>query len=356
VIFLTHAADSLIEKWMFVRSVLLLLAHALALLGCEARDAPVDSIRIDAVRQIWEQPSQLSLHGEGFPVGMRGEVLLAGTLYAPGSAPAEQTLRVPCRALSATLAVVDLQTPEVTALPEGPFAARLEARFGSEQLTPLVGRVAHAVFRLSAAQTPLAAQFALEQRAQSFQRELGIEALELNDQGVVVTELSARGAGRAAGLAVGDQIALLDGAPVQLPVDVLGRGARTQVELGVRSARGAELRRLRIDLGPAEVGSDFALWALCCALGASSTALLARALGVSLGRQPTRKERWLAGLSALSSAAVVMFLLEATAPSLRDALRAAGSGALLAGLGVCLRRRARRTLRTTRDPALAPFL
>jgi hypothetical protein len=339
---------------MFPRSLPLWLA--LALLACNSRDTPADSIRIDAVRQIWEQPGQLTLHGQGFPVGMHGEVLLAGTLYAPGSAPAEQTLRVPCRALSATLAVVDLQTPEVTALPEGPFAARLEARFGSAQLTPLVGRVARAVFRLSAAQTPLAAQFALEQRAQSFQRQLGIEALELNDQGVVVTELAARSVGRAAGLAVGDQIALLDGAPVQLPVDVLGRGARTQVELGVRSALGAELRHLRIELGAAAVGADLALWALCCALGASSTALLARAFGVSLGREPTRKERWLASLSALSLTAAVMFLLEATAPSLRDALRAAGSGALLAGLGVCLRRRARRTLHTTRDPALTPFL
>jgi len=339
---------------MFPRCALLVLT--LALLGCSERAALANLIRIDAIRQIWEQPNQLSLHGEGFPAGMHGEVLLAGTLYAPGSAPAEHTLRVPCRALSATLAVVDLQTLEVAALPEGPFAGRLEAHFDSEQGTRLSGRLAPATFRLSAAQTPLAAQFALEQRAQAFQRALGIAALERDDQGVVIAELAANGPARSAGLAAGDQIALLDGAPVQLPVDVLGRGTRAQIELGVRSARGAELRRVRIELATPAAGASFALWALSCALGASATALLARSSGVRLPRPRARKERWLAGLSVLSMAAVVMFLLEATAPGLRDALRAAAVGALLAGLCVYLKRRSRRTLRTTRDPALTPFL
>jgi hypothetical protein len=340
---------------MFSRSAALLLALAFTLLACAEQRALADLIRIDSIRQIWEQPNQLSLHGDGFPAGMHGEVLLSGTLYAPGSAPAQHALRVPCRALSPSLAIADLQTPEVAALPEGPFAGALEVRF-TGAATLQTGRMARTVFRLSAAQTPLAAQFALEQRAQSFQRALGIEMLERNDQGVVIAELKAGGRARVAGLAVGDQIAQLDGAPVQLPVDVLTRGTRAQVELGVRSGRGAELRRVRIELGDAGAGADFALWALCCALGASATALLARAFGVQLAALPSRKERWLAGLSAVSLATVIWFVLEGTAPDLRDALRAAGVGALLACLGMCLRRRARRTLHTTRDPGLTPFL
>jgi PDZ domain len=339
---------------MSLRSAL--LALVLTLLGCQEHAARPDPIRIDSVRQIWEQPSELRVSGDGFPAGMHGEVLLAGTLYAPGAEPAQHVLRVPCRALSGTLAVIDLQTSEVAALPAGPFAGTLEVRFGSAQIAGLTGRVARAVFRLSAAPTPIATQFALEQRAQAFQRALGIEALELGDQGVVVAELAAEGPARAAGLASGDQIALLDGAPVQLPVDVLGRGARAHAELGVRSGRGAELRRLRVELDAAPAGADFALWALCCALGASTTALLARAFGAEPAPRASRKERWLAALSALSLAAVLMLLLEATAPALRDALRAASAGALLGGFGVYLSRRAHRTLRTTRDPALTPFL
>jgi hypothetical protein len=137
---------------------------------------------------------------------------------------------------------------------------------------------------------------------------------------------------------------------------VLARGARARVTLAVRGGRGAELRRLRIELAEAPVGVDFALWAFCCALGASTTALLARAFGAALAPRPTRKERWLAALSALSLAAVLMLLLEGTAPGLRDALRAASAGALLAGIAVYLSRRAHRTLRTKRDPALTPFL
>lgn len=355
-VFLTRASDSPIANQMFSSLAPLLLALALALLGCREHASRADSIRIEAIRQIWERPDQLSLHGDGFPAGMHGEVVLAGTLYAPGAAPAEHTLHVPCRALSATLAVIDLQTAEVAALPEGPFVGTLEARFEGGRTGRAAGRVPHAVFRLSGAQAPVAAQFALEQRAQDFQRALGIDALGRSELGVVVAELSPRGPARAAGLAVGDQIALLDGAPVQLPVDVLARGAAGHVELGVRSARDAELRRLRIERAAPGAGSDLALWALCGALGASLAALLARSFGSAPVWRPSRKERWLSGSSALSLAAVVMLVLEAAAPDLRGALRAAASGAVLAVIAVYLRRRAHRTLRTTRDPALTPFL
>lgn len=338
------------------RRALFWLGFAVPLMCCGEHTAVAHLIRISSVQQIWEQPSQLSLRGEGFPPGMRGEALLDGTLFAPGAAPQVHQLRVPCRALSSTQALVDLKVPAVAALPEGPFSGALEVRFGARPDARLVGRVERSVFRLAGGQTPLQVQFALSRRAQSFQHALGITALELSEHGPLVSELAAGGPSQHAGLSLGDAIVRLDGAPVQLPIDVLGRSGLALIELEVRRPPETNIRVLRIALQPPGRPLDWTLWVLCCALGASLTALAAKGLSLPPRAQPKRKEFLLVCSSALCLGAVCMFVLESTAPSIRDACQAFAWGALVSGLAVYLLRRARRTLRTARDPALTPFL
>jgi hypothetical protein len=338
------------------RRALFWLAFTMPLLGCSEHTAIAHLIRISSVQQIWEQPNQLSLRGEGFPPGMRGEALLDGTLFAPGAAPQVHRLRVPCRALSSTQALVDLKVPAVSSLPEGPFSGALEVSFGAQPDARLVGRVERTLFRLAGGQSQLQVQFALSRRAQDFQHALGITALELSEHGPVVSELAAGGASQHAGLSVGDAIVRLNGAPVQLPVDVLPRGELALVELEVRRPREASLQVLRIALDSPGGPLDFQLWVLCCGLGASLTALAAKGLRALPRAKPKRKEFWLACSSALCLGMVCMFVLESTAPSIRDACQALACGALVSCLGVYLLRRARRTLRTARDPALTPFL
>lgn len=339
-----------------MRSLPAIVALVISLAGCASDEALAHLIEIRGLTQTWENPNQLQLHGEGFPHGVRGEAILIGTLFAVGASPRPLTLRAPCRALSATHALVELGASEAAALDEGPFEGKLELRFGALASARLVGKAENVTLRVGSQPGALDRRFALRQRAQHFQRSLGITALELTEAGVVVSQLAAEGAARAAGLRVGDTVRRLDGAPVQLPGDLLGRGLRPGVELTVKRSGEPGLLSLKLQGAQAAQSLPWLASLLCAAFGAAIGATLGCALRPTMLWAPRRREYWLGVVSWSSLALIAAVLLDGVDPMLRELLRPFAYAFVSASGGMCLLRRLRPTLRTGRDPALAPLL
>jgi len=336
--------------------VLGLTALLLTFVGCANEEALAHLIEVHEVAQTWEQPGELSLRGEGFPHGVRGQAVLSGTLFAVGARPEPVTLRAPCRALSSSEAVVELTGSDASTLREGPFEGTLEVRFGALSAARLVGRAQHVTVRVGSLPSALDQRFALRQRAQTFQRGLGVAALEIGERGVTVGQLAAHGAAVSAGLRVGDTIVRVDGAPVQLPVDVCGRGLPGGVALTVQRAGEPGALLLRLSTGQEAQSVPWLTHLLCAVLGSALGATVCGALRPTMIWAPRRREYWLVVVSCGSLYLLAQLLLDSFDPALRQLARAFGYGFLLSALVVCLLRRVRPTLRTSRDPALAPLL
>lgn len=324
--------------------------------GCAGDEALAHLIQIHEVAQTWEQPSELSLRGEGFPHGVRGEAVLNGTLFAVGGAGERITLRVPCRALSSSQALVELSESDAVALREGPFEGTLEVRFGALSSARLVGRASHVLIRLGTLPTALDQRFALRQRAQAFQRGLGITALELGERGVSVSQLDAAGSAAAAGLTLGDSIVRVDGAPVQLPIDVLGRALRNGSELTVQRSGERSTLLLTVHGARSRSALPWFVSLMCAVFGAALAVSIGAGVRSDMLWAPRRREYWLMVVSCGSLSMLALLLLDGLDPLLRELLRPSGYGFLLAVAAVCLCRRLRPTVRTGKDPALAPLL
>lgn len=338
-----------------LRSLAIILL-TLSLSGCADDAALAHLIQIRDVAQTWEQPAELSLHGEGFPHGARGEALLTGTLFAVGSPPQRVTLHLPCRALSSGRALVELSASEMAGLREGPFEGQLEVRFGVLSAARLVGRAQHVTFRVGHLPSALDQRFLLRQRAQAFQRSIGIGALEMGERGASISQLLTEGPALAAGLQVGDTIVRLDGAPVQLPVDVLAHGPRAGVELTVQRSGEASTRLINLQGSRSVRSLPWLVGMLCAVLGVSLGATVGGLLRPGALWAPRRREYWLLLVSCGSLLLLAWLVLDSVDPVLRELIGPFAAGFVLAVLAVYLLRRARPTLRTTRDPALAPLL
>lgn len=356
--FFDHTAASILIESM-LRSLLwsLLWVLQLAFVACARDDgAHANLIAVEAVEQRWERAGQLFVRGEGFPQGMRGEARLSGQVFPPGEKARAIDVTLPCRALAKNEAVIALNEGLPSAGASGPFEGDLELSFGTREEGRLMGRLDQVVARLGSPPT-LEQQFQSRQRAQAFQRSVGIQALLLGEHGVSVAELAPEGAAAKAGLKQGDVVQRLDGRPIQLPLDLVPSTTTDTVRLEVRRGEqpGTALV-VEIGLVPDAPPLLWTLLTLAFALGASIGALASRSLPAGPRFSLRRKESWLAGCSALSLLALSAILVELLAPILRDACRAFALGAVGAAVVVCFLRRVRPTSRTERDPALAPLL
>lgn len=351
--FLTQSAASHYRLHMLgVVRVVLSLWLACSSFACARTNRGAALIRVDAVEQAFERADELMLRGEGFPAGMRGEALLRGSLYPVGRAALAIDVRAPCRALGTQKARVELDGLHAQLSGEGPFEGSVEVRFGTHG-GQLLGRRERALFRLGPT-PPIEEQFAASQRAQRFQRALGIDGLEQGEAGLRVTEIKPGSAAAKAGLAQHDLIVGMNGRPIQLMRDLAGLGRESARSLEVLGAR--EARVLRVALGPADERPAIALSALALLLGAGMGAVLANALPAHVFGARRRREYWLLSccLSCLVwLCALIVRDLDPMLPRMGEALLL---GAVGAGSIVYLRRRFSPTLRTKRDPALAPLL
>jgi hypothetical protein len=317
------------------------------------RDAAL--IRVDRVEQALERSDELLLRGDGFPPGMRGEAQLRGTLYPVGRPPVAIELRAPCRALGAQKARVELDALPGQLAGEGPFEGSVEVRFGSHDDAQLVGRSEGALFRLGA--TPhIEEQFAASQRAQHFQRAIGIEALEQSEAGLRVSEIARGSAAAKAGLMQQDVVLRMDGRPIQLGRDLVRLADESELSLEVRGARDPGTRIVRVASRAGDERPLVALTALALLLGVGLGAVLATALPGHLLWAPRRREYWLLSCCALCCVWLGALIVRDLDPLLPRMCKALLFGAVSAGSIVYLRRRLNPTLRTERDPYLAPLL
>lgn len=332
------------------------LALVFVLTGCESDEALAHLIQIDDVTQTWEEPSSLVVHGEGFPHGVRGEALLTGTLYAVGAPAVAVELRAPCRALSGSQALVELNTPEASSLREGPFEGKLELRFGALSAARLVGRSEHVTARVGGLPSALDQRFQLRQRAQAFQRSVGIVGLEMAERGIVISQLAERGAALEAGVQLGDLITRIDGAPVQLPIDVLGHALHNGVELTLQRANETGPRVLKLTGERAARSLPWIVVVLCALLGGSLGFVLTSLARPGALWAPRRREYWLSVVPCASLLLLAGLLLDSLDPIVRELALPFAYAFACGALAVCLQRRVRPTLRTRRDPGLAPLL
>ncbi len=332
---------------------------SLSLLGCVVACArsPTDAalIRVDAVEQAFERSDELLLRGDGFPQGMRGEAELHGTLYAVGRAPVAIDLSAPCRALGAQKARVELDALTSQVVGEGPFEGSVELRFGSHGGGQLVGRSERALFRLGAS-PQIEEQFAASQRAQRFQRAIGIAALEQSEGGLRVTEIARGSAAAKAGLAQQDVVLRMDGRPIQLGRDLVRLANESELSLEVRGARDQSVRLLHVASRAPDERPVLALRVLALLLGAGLGVVLATILPTRLLWAPRRREYWLLSCCALSAVWLGALIVRDLDPLLPRMGEAFALGAVGASSIVYLRRRFSPTLRTKRDPDLAPLL
>lgn len=324
-------------------------------LACARSSHDAALIRVDGVEQALERPHELLLHGDGFPQGMRGEAHIRGALYAVGREPSAVDLRAPCRALGTQRARVELEALATQVPGEGPFEGLIEVRFGSHREAQLLGRIDHTLFRLGAT-PPIEEQFAASQRAERFQRALGIEALEEGEGALRIAELRNASSAAKAGLARHDRVLRLDGRPVQLARDLLAIDGAGEVLLEIRRAHAGSSQLVRVASARAESLPESLLIVLGSLLGMGLGAVLVSALPSHLLWAPQRREYWL-----LLCCAVCIVGLGATIVRDVDPLLARMSEALLltaiaTGVVMYLRRRITPTLRTSKDPELAPLL
>jgi hypothetical protein len=326
-----------------------------SVLACARASRDAALIRVDVVEQALERSDELLLRGDGFPPGMRGEARLRGALYPVGRPPVAIDLRTPCRALGAQKARVELDALHPQLAGEGPFEGSVEVRFGSHDDAQLVGRSERALFRLGAT-PPIEEQFAASQRAQRFQRAIGIEALEQSEAGLRVAEITRGSAAANAGLAQHDVVLRMDGRPIQLGRDLIRLADESVLALEVRAPRGQTVRLVRVASRTADERPLFALTALALLLGVGLGAVLASALPTHLLWAPRRREYWLLSCCALCAVwlgALIVRDLDPLLPRMGEALL---FGAVGAASIVYLRRRLSPTLRTKRDSDLAPLL
>lgn len=325
------------------------------LAACADDERRAQLVRIESVEQLWEKPLEARLRGDGFPVGARGEARLEGTLFAPEARARKVALTFPCRALNGNEALIELRSGQTAELPEGPFEGSLEVAFGNLGAARIVGRVEHMIVRVGEASAGLSRTFAQRKRAQAYQRSLGLAGLELTEHGVMVSQLESNSSAALAGVARGDIIVRAFGAPVQLPNDVWRNLNEGQRELEVKRHGESGRRVLKLPT-PHVASSSPLLIALAAVLSAALGALLGTTLRTGTLWLPRSREYWLS-LSCIASLTTLAFWLLQSAPA---GFRAAGHTGLCALLGafllVCLVRRMRPTLRTERDPSLAPLL
>jgi hypothetical protein len=331
----------------------------LALFLCSAACAPARQdallIRIDGVEQALERPDELILRGEGFPPGMRGEARLRGALYAAGGAPRAVDLRATCRALGPRGARIELAAASARIAGEGPFEGAIEVRFGTQQDAQVLGRSERALFRLGRAPL-IEEQFALSQRAEHFQRALGIESLEQGEGGLRVAEISGGSAAGQAGLTVHDLVLRMDGRPVQLARDLVALDDTREVLLEVRRPGEGKTRIVRIATSHADASPDLVLVLLALCLGVGLGIVLACALPSHVLWAPRRSEYWLLLCCAVCTVGLGALIVRDIDPLLSRMSEALVLGASCAGFAVYLRRRLSPTLRTSKDPDLAPLL
>jgi hypothetical protein len=331
----------------------------LALFLCSAACAPARQdallIRIDAVEQALERPDELILRGEGFPPGMRGEARLRGALYATGKAPRAVDLRATCRALGPGAARVELAAASARLAGEGPFEGAIEVRFGTQQDAQVLGRSERALFRLGRAPL-IEEQFALSQRAEHFQRTLGIGSLEQGEGGLRVAEIASGSSAGQAGLTVRDLVLRMDGRPVQLARDLVALSDTREVLLEVQRAREGATRIVRVASTRSDASPDLALVLLALCLGVGLGIVLVSALPSHMLWAPKRSEYWLLLCCAVCTVGLGALVVRDIDPLLSRMSEALALGASCAGLVVYLRRRVNPTLRTSKDPDLAPLL
>lgn len=324
-------------------------------IACARSHTDAALIRVDAVEQASERASELMLRGDGFPPGMRGEAELRGTLYPVGGAPVAIELSAPCRALGPQKARVELDALAAQIPGEGPFEGSVALRFGAHGGSQLVGRTERALFRLGAAPR-IEEQFAASQRAQLFQRMLGIAALEQSEAGLRVTELRQGSAAANAGLMPEDVVLRMDGRPILLGRDLVRPAEESDLSLEVRGARDRSARVLHLVSRAPEERPTRALRVLALLLGAGLGLVLATGLPARWLWAPRRREYWLTACCALSVGWLGALIVRDLDPLLPRMGEAFLFGAVGAGSIVYLRRRFSPTLRTKRDPNLAPLL
>jgi hypothetical protein len=332
--------------------LLVLLACALA---CARASHDAALIRVDGVEQALERPSELLLRGDGFPQGMRGEAHIRGALYPVGREPRAVDLRAPCRALGTQKASVELEALAAQLPAEGPFEGLIEVRFGSHREAQLLGRIERALFRLGTAPA-IEEQFSSSQRAERFQRSLGIHALDESEGELRVAEVSPESAAGRAGLMRHDRVLRVDGRPIQLARDLVAVDTTSEVLFEVRRAHEASSRLLRVATAHAEALPDLMLIALASLLGIGLGAVLVSALPSHMLWAPHRREYWLLLCCAVCSVGLGALIVRDVDPLLARMSEALSLCAAATGFIMYLRRRITPTLRTSKDPDLAPLL
>lgn len=330
---------------------------ALALCGAACAVSPRDAqlIRIDGVEQVLERSDELILRGEGFPPGMRGTARLRGALYPAGRAPLAVDLRATCRALGPRAARVELAAASAELSAEGPFEGKIEVRFGTQDDAQLFGEGSHALFRLGKV-PEIEQQFAQSQRAEHFQRKLGIAGLEQGEGGLEVVELTPHSPADAAGLSLHDAVLRVDGRPLQLSRDLIALDDAREVLLEVRHAREGATRVIRIETANKDRSPELLLLALALCLGLGLGVVLASALPSHVLWAPRSREYWLLLCCAVCIVGVGALIVRDVDPLLSRMCGALLIGAAGATTCVYLRRRVSPTLRTGKDPDLAPLL
>ncbi|HEX6241409.1 MAG TPA: hypothetical protein VFZ61_10965 [Polyangiales bacterium] len=332
------------------------LALIAALAGCSRESAGrADLVRIDGVEQRWDRVDQLIARGEGMPQGERGEARLVGLVFLPERPPRALDARVPCRALDKNRVAVDLAPLARELSTDAPFEGRLTLEFGSRTDARLAGTRDQVVARLGRA-GDLGREFGARQRAQAFQRELGIRALVLGDEGVSVAELDPKGAAARGGLALHDRVLRVGDGPVQLPRDVVAQREAGEVLLTVQRGTAHTRHTLRVRWTEELTAGRETLWGLGLGLGAALSSLFFATRSNRWLWAPRRKEYYLALCLSLSLWLLALMLCAALPATLASLGQASLVGLVLGYLSVCCSRLLRRTSRTTSSADLAPLV